>query len=376
MDITGLFYMALRWMPFFVAFAYIILLAIHLFRHTTVPLSVRIIPILALLTVNVNWLYANQLYYLNTLRVLSVPLLFLSAALVPVLFYHLICRLTRLRPDERFPKWHYLIPGLIFIGVSIWLHGKALSLSSDIDRVDVRMFLPDLFYDATFLRMIFTMIYIVPSLMRVHRYRKEAVNYSSDEYRISLRWLLILILILGIQIIITLGMCLSGVGKRFGQETRPLLIIFVILLIWQMTLMTSNILNGNFEIVVNGNHYIPAIDGEKENEVLPAEQQNSFRQKLEEYIEDNKLYLKPDLRITELTTPLAMNRAYLSAFINDTYDMNFCRFINSFRLKEYERLRADESNRECSNTELALRAGFSNYVGLYRAQSYQKGFSG
>ncbi len=377
MDAIDLFYAGLRWMPFFVAFAYIILLIIHL-RYTTVPLSVRLIPILALLTVDINWLYANLLYYLNTLQVTFTPLLFFSVALTPVLFYNLICRLTRLRQDEYFPKWHYLMPGLVFIVVFIWSlfnQDKVWSLSDAVEGVNVRILFPNLFYDANFLRMIIALLYVVPSLMRIHRYRKEAVNYSSDEYRISLRWLLILVIIFGIQIIVTLGISLFCIGKYGQLTTNPLIILVVILLIWQMTLMTYNILNGNFEIVANGNNCTTAINMESENSVLQTEMQDSFRLKLENYLESNKSYLKSDLRITDLTAPLAINRAYLSAFINETYGMNFCRFINSYRLKEYERLRADDSNRECSNTELALQAGFSNYVSLYRTKSSQKGLS-
>ncbi len=375
MDIIDFFYMVLRWMPFFAAFVCIILLAIHLFRHTTVPLSVRIIPILVLITFGINWLYANLLYFLNSLPILIVPLLFLSAVLTPVLLYNLVSRLTRLHSDERFPKWHYLMPGLVFILVLIWAFlnwNKVLSLSPRADNIEMQLICPNLFYTISYLRMIVTLVYIVPSIMRIRCYRREAVHYSSNEYHISLRWLLILVLIFGIQIIITGVMCLLHIGKYRQITTNPMIILIVILLVWQITLITYNILNGNFEIVANGNNCVSVTDGKGGNNVLSTEQQDSFKQKLEEYIESNKSYLKPDLRITELTTPLAMNRAYLSAFINDTYGMNFCRFINSYRLKEYERLRADESNREYTNTELALRAGFPNYIGLYRAQSYQK----
>lgn len=357
-------------MPFFVATAYTILLVINLFKHTKVPLSIRAIPIFVLLSVNVNWLCSNLLYYLNTLWELFIPLLFLSFALIPVLVYQLVFRLTRLRSDEYFPKWHYLMPGAVFLLTLLWTfinRDSMLSLPPGAGSTDMQMLPPDLVYYVIFFRMLITVGYVVPSLVRIHRYRKEAANYSSDEYRISLRWLLILVIIFGVQIVITLGISLFGIGKPFGQTADLLVVVVVALLVWQMTLITYNILNGNFEIVANGGNGTPA-----GSSALPVEPQELFRRKLEFYLEGSRSYLKPDLRITDLTIPLATNRTYLSAFINETYGMNFCRFINSYRVREYERLRADEKNKDCSNAELALRAGFSNYVSLYRTISYQK----
>ncbi len=391
METLNFFYTGLWWMPFFVALTYATLLLIYLFRQTNVPLSVRIIPIFALLTVAVIWLFINLLHHLNFLWTPLVSLLFLCVALLPVLFYHLVCRLTRLRPDERFPKWHYLLPALVFTVALLWSlphWGNLMSLVPQPGNTDTHLLLPDLFYYAAFLRMVLILAYAVPSVVRIRRYQREAGNYSSDEYRISLRWLLILVVIFGIQIIITMGISLYG-GKS-GLMTSPLIILLIALLMWQMTLMAYNILNGNFELVANGRKPQPAACAEEavaegqgtEEErggnggagakVLPVAPADAFRQQLEAYIDKNRLYLKPDLRITDLVAPLGTNRAYLSAFINETYGMNFCRFINAYRLKEYERLRADEKNKSYSNAELAFWAGFSNAVSLYRTITYQK----
>ena len=44
--------------------------------------------------------------------------------------------------------------------------------------------------------------------------------------------------------------------------------------------------------------------------------------------------------MTDLVEDLDVNRTVLSAFINQTYGMNFNRYLNRFRLRELDRLRS------------------------------------
>lgn len=62
------------------------------------------------------------------------------------------------------------------------------------------------------------------------------------------------------------------------------------------------------------------------------------RQRVEKYLENEKPYLNPEFKITDMAKDLFSNRTYISAFINREYGMNFNRFINNYRLKEVERL--------------------------------------
>ena len=86
----------------------------------------------------------------------------------------------------------------------------------------------------------------------------------------------------------------------------------------------------------------------------------------ETYIRKEKPYLNPELKITDLTLPLATNRSYLSGFINKEYGMNFNCYINSLRLNELERLRRVHRNDGTSDTDLIYMAGFSSSHGYRR----------
>ena len=48
--------------------------------------------------------------------------------------------------------------------------------------------------------------------------------------------------------------------------------------------------------------------------------------------------------MTDLVEDLDVNRTVLSAFINQTYSMNFNRYLNRFRLRELDRLRSHPAN--------------------------------
>ena len=83
---------------------------------------------------------------------------------------------------------------------------------------------------------------------------------------------------------------------------------------------------------------------------------------------DEKPYLKPELKISDLTGGLQTNRTYLSTFINRTYGMNFNAYINDCRLREMESLLADSTYAGECMTELAIRAGFGCYHSYRRAK--------
>lgn len=94
------------------------------------------------------------------------------------------------------------------------------------------------------------------------------------------------------------------------------------------------------------------------------------RARVETYLDEKKPWLNPAYRITDMAEDLYSNRAYISAFINREFGMNFNRFINSYRLAEVERLRSEATARKqkVSTLQLIMNAGFSSYRSYLRAK--------
>ncbi len=94
------------------------------------------------------------------------------------------------------------------------------------------------------------------------------------------------------------------------------------------------------------------------------------RERIDHYIETRKPWLNPAFRIGDMAEDLFSNRAYVSAFINSEYGVNFSRFVNGYRLEEVERLR-EEARRKKQRVpmlQLILNAGFSSYRSYLRAK--------
>ena len=91
------------------------------------------------------------------------------------------------------------------------------------------------------------------------------------------------------------------------------------------------------------------------------------RERLEEWFRVKKPYLKQDFKITDIMKEMDVNRTIASSFINKTYGMNFNRFVNRWRIKEYERLLSLYGSEKESEYKLYIQAGFNELRQYHRA---------
>lgn len=80
--------------------------------------------------------------------------------------------------------------------------------------------------------------------------------------------------------------------------------------------------------------------------------------KLEKAIQVDKVYLNPNLTISELSNTLKITPKEVSKYINDTIGMNFSEYINSFRVEEVKMLMASEDASKYTLVTLGEKAGF------------------
>ncbi len=79
---------------------------------------------------------------------------------------------------------------------------------------------------------------------------------------------------------------------------------------------------------------------------------------LKQLIEDEKLYLKKDLSIELVATKLNISRTYLSQIVNETFNINFTSFINTYRINYAVKLISDSINNKYSIAGIAEISGF------------------
>jgi AraC-like DNA-binding protein len=101
----------------------------------------------------------------------------------------------------------------------------------------------------------------------------------------------------------------------------------------------------------------PAIIGDQTAMSLHKE---LTEQKLEEYFKAKRPYLDPDFKLMDLADAMDVNRSEMSAFINRTYGMGFKRYVNRWRLAEFQRLMALPSNELKNPYRVVKMAGFTD----------------
>ncbi|MBT3206896.1 MAG: tetratricopeptide repeat protein [Bacteroidetes bacterium] len=87
--------------------------------------------------------------------------------------------------------------------------------------------------------------------------------------------------------------------------------------------------------------------------------------KLKQYFEDEKPYLRAKLKLDDLSIALNTNRSYLSKAINDKLNMNFYELLNEFRIKESRHLLMDKKYDNISIEGIGQMVGFASRSSFY-----------
>ena len=123
--------------------------------------------------------------------------------------------------------------------------------------------------------------------------------------------------------------------------------------------------------------YSSIFNGKPINEVIPfvkyqrtglsKEFSEELKTKLLHLMENKKPYLDSNIRLDNIAQMLDVSRHHASQIINEHFSMNFFDFINSYRIKEAERLLSSEETQHFSVTDIAFLSGFNNRISFYKA---------
>jgi AraC-like DNA-binding protein len=102
--------------------------------------------------------------------------------------------------------------------------------------------------------------------------------------------------------------------------------------------------------------------------VSDKEVDDELEEKLVHLFSVERIYLKTDLKITDVSKKLLTNRTYISHFINSTLGISFNTYVNQFRVKEAMQLIASDINHELRQEDIAEQSGFGSL------KSYQRAF--
>jgi AraC-like DNA-binding protein len=99
----------------------------------------------------------------------------------------------------------------------------------------------------------------------------------------------------------------------------------------------------------------------------PEKRQNGLKQELLKVLEKERLYLNPDLRVTDLCRLLITNRTYLSNLMNNEMELSFNELINQYRVNYAKKMIDDDKHNAYSLSFIATESGFGSISSFNRA---------
>lgn len=315
----------------------------------------------------------------------------LSFILPAIFFFRIIRFLTRLGQPENFSLLHYVLPGILAMVTLIW----SLSVPFDVqlEIVRGRAEIVPAGYEAfarfytlkPLFRVVFGLTYYLFAIGVLAVYYKKATGNKAIVHRPA-NWVLFIV---GISLASLFSSVLpTFLMKRTEFYSSIWTLIVALSIAMQHVLLAYHVMRRD---------YVPYIITEKtpkqpkatkkhvqqteeqavetkEKAKAPRKQHSGKlnRRRFESFIRNEKPYLNPDYKITDLVEALDINRTTLSAFINRTYGVNFNRYLNRLRLKELEKLRSQPDGQGKSISSLLDKAGFKDFRNYSRAAAAER----
>lgn len=176
-----------------------------------------------------------------------------------------------------------------------------------------------------------TSIYIFAAYKLFNRKETEFKNFSSDSHLIKrLTWLKMFSLYLSVYFILYFILVLFlSITNSYQFEADYLMLLMLAVLIYILSYASIN------NPVVLKNISEPEL---RKNETRHIDKFPGLKEKLINYMDLQKPYLKSDLKISDLAESLSIPYYQLSQFINEEFSENFYDFINKYRIEEAKRL--------------------------------------
>ncbi len=99
------------------------------------------------------------------------------------------------------------------------------------------------------------------------------------------------------------------------------------------------------------------------------------REYLIKLLTDNELYKNPDLKITDIAHLAGSNRTYISYILNEELNVNFCNWINNYRIAYAKEIMENTEYNHPAISEIAEMSGFSSKSVFYRVFKETYGIS-
>ena len=315
--------------------------------------------------------WGHSIYFYHQMKLITLSdtiYSFCNPAVFPLFFIYLE-ELTR-RQTNHLRQFAYLLPSIVCC-VAV---GTLYAMMDDAEThqfIDQHLYRNDysslegLVWWQGLVHMVIKIVFaleippiLVLSWRYIRQYNLTIENYYSNTEGKLLSHLKVILFLFAITSL--LSFVFNAIGRHFFTHSLWLLAVPSVLF------STILILIGH--IGLHQQFHIQDIKSEEENELGLATPQlineNKFSEAIQHLVEEEKLYLQPNLKIDDLAKRLNTNRNYVYQAINIKMGVSFTYYINQKRI-EYA-VQQMEENPKALLTDIAQKSGFTSTSAFYR----------
>lgn len=207
----------------------------------------------------------------------------------------------------------------------------------------------------------FMLMYLAFTFQLFYNYRKKIIQYFSNIYKLELNWILSFLILF--SVLFLYGTIQDIIGSSFmslGYDDR-----------WWLRLLTAMVtlyigIKGYFTDTTKLNKLnfsfspktiaIPEDTNEFDGKSIPEADITLVKH----LMENDKVYLNPELNLSDLAKMANMSRGQLSEIVNTAFKKNFNDFVNGYRVEAFKGMLKNNKHKQLSLLGIAQECGFNS----------------
>lgn len=280
-------------------------------------------------------------------------------------------------------KYSYLLHALPFLIVTIYglFDFYLLSAENKLAYYKEMQTSVGFIYSVAFLIVIYNgPVYVVLSLLKLRKHRRNIIDNFSYKEEIDLSWLRYVLIGMGViwaTVLISVVLPVSHLPDDFGDHAVAVAIVFAIFFMGyygfrQHAIYTDisvesarNAMRQHAKNELNQSRNIKVESYKKQAERYKRSGQNHpdtdlYLEKLLSFVEDEKPYFDSKLSLSKLANSVDISSNHLSQILHEKLNKNFFDFINDYRIKEVKKNLADPKFKHFTLLSIAFDCGFNS----------------
>ena len=224
------------------------------------------------------------------------------------------------------------------------------------------------FYNGQEYFSIFFSLFLIYTILKILRqYEKLHFKYNASQIFVSTKWLKQL-LYFGLIVCLFWFLLMTASSSKinlFGSSSKYLLWLSVSVAIYWLGYV------GIFHAsVFNQRKNIRATNMKAPGNSEKSNLKSGTFEKINATIQDNKMYLDPQLSLDVVSTATGLSTGYISQLVNEFSNANFSNYINKLRVAQAKELLISDAFNNYTIISIALESGFNSKSAFY--QAFQK----